>query len=253
MVAADKIAAGERGEGHSQIGAVSPSPVLSNSTPDIALSLAIDDLYEEAGHRLDGSDIETQEEADNLGRIMSELRRLSNAADEARKLEAKPFDDGKAAVQERYKPVIARADRAVNLAKASLGKWLAKLEAERVERQRIAEQAAAILAQQAAAQPRDTLADAERHDEAVKASTAAARAVTRIAKDAPKVAGIGRAVSLRTYYETELSDALAALRWLKEHRPTELRAAILDLIERESLAIRRTVPGVAIIETRKAA
>lgn len=226
---------------------------LANAPAEHVFALAIDDLYDEAKHWLDGSELENQAQADAVGSIMARLRKLSNDADNARKAEKKPHDDAAAAVQARWKPVIERADRAVALAKAAVGRWLEKQEAERLAMQREAEAEALRLAQEAASISRNTLEDAERHDAAVEAAERAAKAVGRIARATPKAAGDGRAVSLRTYYTTELSDAQAALRWLKEHRPTELRAAILELIEDEPLAMRRAIPGVTIHETRKAA
>lgn len=226
---------------------------LPNTPPDIAFSTAIDDLYEEAGNWLDGEPLANQQQADAVGLIMTRLRSIRKDADAARKVEKKPHDDAAKAVQEKWLPILSKADRAIEAAQRPLTDWLERQEAERLAQEEATRAEANRLAQEAAAMARTTLADAEAHDAAIDAVKAAEKAVGRIAKGKAHVAGDTRAIALRTYHETELSDAPAALRWLRENRPTELREAILALVKAEPLTMRRTIPGITITETRKAA
>jgi len=226
---------------------------LTNAPPDIAFSTAIDDLYDEAANWLDGTPLANQAQADAVGQIMAGLRTIRKDADAARKVEKKPHDDAAKAVQDKWLPILTKADRAIEAAQRPLTDWLARQEAERMAREAEARAEADRLAREAAAMARTTLADAEAHDAALDAAKAADRAAGRIARDKSHVAGNGRAVALRTYHETELSDAPAALRWLRENRPTELREAILALVKAEPLTMRRTIPGITITEQRKAA
>lgn len=245
-----------RSDGHggqSQLGAVSPHAAIPNATPDVALSMAIDDLYDEVGHWADGTPLENQAQADTLARVMTQLRAVVASADDARKAEKRPHDEAGKAVQEKWKPIIAKGERAVEAARRPLTDWLARqeaarlaeLEAARIEAERLASEAQSIGGQ--------TLADAEQRDEALDEAGKAARHVAKLEKAAPRASGEGRAVGLRTYYETELTDAAQALAWLRAHRPMELKAAMLDLIDAQTLSIRRTIPGVEIIERKKAA
>lgn len=226
---------------------------LTNAPPDIAFSTAIDDLYDEAGNWLDGTPLENQAQADAVGKIMGGLRAIRKDADAARKVEKKPHDDAGKAVQDKWLPILAKADRVIEAAQRPLTDWLARQEAERIAREAEARAEADRLAREAAAMDRTTLADAEAHDAALDAVKAAEKAVGRITRDKSHVAGEGRAIGLRTYHETELSDAPAVLKWLREHRPNELREAILALVKAEPLTMRRTIPGITIHDTLKAA
>ena len=225
---------------------------LSNTPPDIAFSTAIDDLYEEAGNWLDGEPLANQQQADAVGLIMTRLRSIRKDADAARKVEKKPHDDAAKAVQDKWLPILTKAERAIEAAQRPLTDWLARQEAERLAQEEAARAEANRLAQEAAAMARTTLADAEAHDAAVDAAKAAEKAVGRIAKGKTQIAGDTRAIVLRTYHETELSDAPAALRWLRENRPTELREAVLALVKAEPLDMRRAIPGVTITEHKRA-
>lgn len=226
---------------------------IPNMPPEMAFATAIDDLYGEAGNWLDGTPLANQAQADAVGQIMAGLRTIRKDADAARKVEKRPHDDAAKAVQDKWLPILTKADRAIEAAQRPLTDWLARQEAERIARETAARAEAERLAQQAAQIDRTTLDGAEASDAAIKAADAAQKAVTRIAKGKSHVAGDGRAIGLRTHHETELSDAPAALRWLREHRPQELREAILALVKDEPLAIRRSIPGITINETRKAA
>jgi len=226
---------------------------LSNTPPDIAFSTAIDDLYDEAGNWLDGEPLANQAQADAVGKIMTGLRTIRKDADTARVAEKKPHDDAAKAVQDKWKPILAKADRAIEAAQRPLTDWLARQEAERLAREDEARAEADRLAREAATMARTSLADAEAHDAALDAAKAAEKAVGRIAKGKTHVAGNGRAVALRTYQETTLEAAHLALAWLKQHRPDALREAILALVKSEPIDIRRNIPGVTITEQKRAA
>lgn len=66
------------------------------------MRINIEDLFTQAKGFLDGDPVTSQAVADEIGALLAEIRQAEKAADEARKLENKPFDDGKAEVQERY-------------------------------------------------------------------------------------------------------------------------------------------------------
>jgi hypothetical protein len=61
----------------------------------------------EAKNFCDGAAIENQAQADTVARLIDDFRAAQKAADDARKEEARPFDEGKAAVQEKYAVLIA--------------------------------------------------------------------------------------------------------------------------------------------------
>lgn len=66
----------------------------------------IDGLMIEARNWLDGEPIASQEQADAVARLMTLLSEASKRADQRRKAEAKPHDDAKAEIQERWNRLI---------------------------------------------------------------------------------------------------------------------------------------------------
>lgn len=227
-------------------------------TPFEAVSVHIDDLYAEARNWLDGATIENQAQADALGQLMDALRQSRKAADEARKVEAKPFDDGKAEVQARYKPLLDKADRAVEVAKAALGRWLAAQDAARraaADEARRAAEAQAKAAQDAAraAAKADDLDAKEAAEKQVKAAQQAETEAKRIEASRPQVTGGARAVSMRTHYTPEIADFYAALEHYVATQPEAFQALILDLARKDIAAAKRAIPGVKIITEQRVA
>src|SRR3546814_11800322 len=64
-------------------------------TPYEAIKLHIDDLFETAQGFLDGDPIATEAQATSVSQLLDDARQARKAAEGQRKLEAKPFDEGK--------------------------------------------------------------------------------------------------------------------------------------------------------------
>lgn len=185
------------------------------TTPLETHTINITDLYSEAANFLDGAKIKTQEEADDVTRIKDAASKASKAADAQRKVEAKPFDDGKKKVQADWTPIIAKADKVETAAKATLTDWLnreaakAKAEAEvrRQEAQALADKA---LAESRAAASYGDINALEAAEDALKEAKDANREATRAEnfRPAAKVEGMARAMKLRTVWECELATSV---------------------------------------------
>lgn len=189
------------------------------ASPFTEAERAVDLVWTEAKHWLDGALAETQTEADAIASLLNMARKAKAQADAARKSDAKPFDDGKAEVQARYKPILARCDTVAEAAKEALAPFLAAQEAAKRHAEEKARKAAdeARQAAQAAflsASGIDGRARAEvLADEAKQADIAA-----RVAEKARGRAETGeRAVSLRTLIKPEVFDLTALLRWVWEN------------------------------------
>lgn len=226
-------------------------------TPFEAVKVNIDDLMTEARNWCDGAAIESQAQADEVGRLMDDLRKAHKAADEARKLEAKPFDDGKAEVQARYNPLLKTADTAVSACKAALSPWLLKLEAEK----RAAAEAARIEAEARAKAAEDALRAADASDltaredaEAMLMDAKKAEAVAhRAANDKAHAQGGARAVGLRSYWRPTMTNARDALKHYVTDRPEDVRSFLLTLAEADVRDGKRSIPGFEILEEKKVA
>lgn len=217
----------------------------------------IDDLYTEAKNWCDGEPISTQAQHDEVERLLDLIREAHDAADEARKIENKPFDDGKAEVQARYAPLISDT-KAVQgktvLAKAAclamLNPWRKKVADEKAaEAQRlqdIADEKIRLATEAArAAEPTNLEASEE-----VESLIADARIAQKTAARADKGATTG--TGLRTYYTPTMTDGVVAARHYWAVRRPEYEAFFLSLAKADVLSGKRSIPGFEITEDRRA-
>lgn len=216
-----------------------------------AFAVHIGDLFDEAQHFLDGAGVNSQAEADAVGRLMDLLRTAGRDADKARAAEKKPHDDAAKAVQARWKPLIDKADLAVSTCKKALAPYLQRIADEQRAREEAARAEAEAKARAAAEAVRAAAHDDLAAQEAAQAAEAEAKAAEREAKRAanarPQAAGGARAATLRTYYRPELVNANEALRHFIAIRPDDVKAALQRLAEIEVQNGARSIPGFNII------
>lgn len=223
-------------------------------TPFDAIKVHVDDLMETARGFLDGSEINTQAEADAVSKLMDEARKASKAADNARAEEKKPHDEAAKAVQAKWKPLMESADRAVGLCKQALAPYLEALEAEKRrvadEARRVAEEAA----QRAAQAARDAAAtDLEAQEQAAalaKDASKAAGVAKRAEGDKAHGAGGARATTLRTTYRPVLIDRRAACAHYYAINPEAFDGLLMQLAATDVRASKHTIPGFDVIPER---
>jgi hypothetical protein len=92
---------------------------------------AISLLDAEARNWFDGAPIENERQAADVARILDAARKAKQQADNARKAEKEPHAQAAKAVDEKWRPILADADRIAECAKAAQTKWLIKLDAEK--------------------------------------------------------------------------------------------------------------------------
>lgn len=227
----------------------------NNPPPEVAFSLAIDDLYEEAKNFIDGTAIETKGQADAIGKIVTGLKKIAKDADAARADEKRPHDEAGKAVQAKWKPLLEKADRAIKAAQGPLTDYL--LEQERIrqeEARRLAEEARKAEEQaKKAIQNAASLDDAERAEELAKEAEKLAASAKRTDKAKSHVAGVDRAIGLRTYWTATVTDYSALLSYMKKARPDDLKAMLRDYAESQVRSGARHIPGVLIEQERKVA
>lgn len=227
-----------------------PSPFEESQT-------AINDLYEEAAQWLDGEAIDNQALADGVSKLLNDIRAAKKAADTARKDEAKPFDEGKKEVQERYNPLLKKADLATDTCKKALVPWLEKQEAEKraqeAEARRIADEKKAEADAAIQASSVDNLEARAEAEVLIQDAKKADAAANRAAKDSAKASGgSGRAVSLRTSYETVLTDGFEAARHYWQTDRPAMEAWLTERAKKDVHAGKREIPGFTINEIKKA-
>lgn len=230
-----------------------------------AIKAHADDLLMEARNWCDGAAVESQAQADEVSRLLDDMRKAAQAAETARKEEAKPFDDGKAEVQERYGALIAdtKGKRgalvlAIDALKAALRPFLERLEAEKRQAEETARQAAEEarrIASEAAIQAAagSDLAAREDAERLVREAKQAEAAATRAANDKASAKGGARATTLRTYWVADLTDLDAAVRHYWSANREAFVTMVKTLAAADVAAGKRQIAGFTVREDRRVA
>jgi hypothetical protein len=229
-------------------------------TPFEAAREMISSLDVEAQAWFDGAPIENEQQAADVARILDAARKAKQQADAERKAEKEPHAQAAKAVDEKWKPLLADADRIADCAKKAQTKWLLKLEAvKRAEEEQARREAAAAEEEArrlaAAAAETGSLEDAKARDAAIKDSQQAARAAAHAATEKPRAKGEGmsRAVGLRTVYRAQVDDRRALLNHIASRDPQALIDFVNDWAGKQVRSGARVIPGVTVIEERVAA
>lgn len=231
--------------------------LLSNRPADPAALFAeeAEDLLLECRNWLDGEQIESEAQANAVSSLLNRLRRLSKDADEARKVEAKPFDDGKAAVQAKWKPILSKADLAASTAKQALAPYLRMVEERLAADAAILRENAAKLAAEAATAHQGAsgnLDAAEQAEALLQAASEASKEAARADKAKAHAKGGERAVGLVDNWQATLVDPVAALAHYRATVPNELKIWLLDQARQDVRAGARAIPGFDVKNERTA-
>jgi hypothetical protein len=173
----------------------------------------IEDLAREAKERIEGPPIKDQDEADRVANLADRLAELCKIAEEQRKEEKRPYDEGMKAVQKKWAPLLVLAETYKNLKYKLLTPWQLKKDEEA--------RAAADLAA-AAGQPEEPRRS---------------RAGTR-----------GRAMTLKTFKRAEIVDYPACLKFFEDS--DDVKATVQDLANR-AVRAGANVPGTKVIEEQR--
>lgn len=227
-------------------------------TPYETIKIHIDDLFETAQGFLDGDPIANQETADLVAKLLDDARKARTAAEAQRKIEAKPWDDGKAAVQALWTPLTdekkGRCTLIADTAKKALAPWLKKLEDERIAAAEAARKEADEKAEAAKKALAETslsdLAGRERAEDLIAATAAAYKVADRIDNGRAQAKGGARAVSLRDVWTPELSNPTDALKHYMATQPALLKAWLLGQAQADVRAGARAIPGFTIKHDR---
>lgn len=214
--------------------------------PDAVFGLHIDELFTLLSDTLAGGEVSNDEQEAAIDAIMDDFRQASADSDKARKAEAKPFDDGKKAVQAKWKPIIDKADRGVVACREALTPYRTEKQRAKDEAARRAREEAEArekAAQEAMRQSDDLEARyaAEQEFEAAKKLTAVANKIDR------------SATGLRTYWRAEITDRKAALLHYLTRWPERFEALIQQMADEDARGTRAPVPGIVFHDDKRAA
>jgi hypothetical protein len=227
-------------------------------SPYEAIAAHLEDLLTEARNWADGTSIENQAQADELDRLIGDLKDGMAAAEEKRVEEKAPLDKLIADIQDRYNVYIApiknkvpgKVPLALKALLATQTPWLQKLADEKAaEAKRLQDIAdeKVRLAREAlqAAEPSNLLAR-EEAEALVTEATQAQRVAVRADKGA--TAGTG----LRSYWSAEIVDLKEACRHFWANDPEAFRPLIQQLASHAVQIGKKDLPGVKAVEDRRA-
>lgn len=240
------------------IGHNAPPPTPFDTVKD-----HIEDLLTEAHNWADGTDVQTQAQADEASRLIEELRLAAKAADDLRVAEKKPLDDLIAEIQARFNHYIAdpktknpgKVWKAIDAVKAALKPYLDRIEAEkRAQAERVrreAEEAARIAAEAARAAAASDLAAQEAADDLIAEAARLDAAAKRAEADKAHANGGSRAMGLKKTYTPVLTDPKAAMLHYMVRDREAFIALVNDLAMRDVREGKRQIPGFEIMEGTK--
>ena len=219
-----------------------------NCPPDefAEISQGIHDLYDTAKDFIDGDPIDNQPLANTIERLLGEIKVIEKRADEHRKYECTPFDEGKKAIQEKYAPLIANTKGITGLTVLSkkacqdaLTPWKRKLQAIKDEEARLKREEADRLAREAQEAIQATsLKDREEAEELLKKSQTAQAAAKKAEKTNIK--------GMRTVWDIDVINPTELLRHYWNTRTTELEQFAAKLAEQDVRSGARAIPGCKI-------
>lgn len=233
-------------------------------TPFDLVSDKIKGLYGEAKNFLDGAEINSAEQADAIQSLLRMIQQAEKEADATRKDEAKPFDEAKAEIQERYNPLIGNTKsgkgltvQATEACKKALAPWLLKVEADnraKAEAARKEAEEKTRIAQEAMRQRDGSNLEENELAEALVRDAKAAEAVARRADSAKAtVKGFGRAVGLRTSYVATVTDYTAFARYVWLHHRADMQEWLDGFAKQIIDRGNHSIDGVTVTEDRRVA
>lgn len=234
---------------------------ISKMTPFEAIEIDIKDLFEEAAQWLDGTKVETQEDADAINTLKDRIKKATKAADDQYDIEVKPHQATVKEIQTRYnaltgnnKSVKGLAVKAEEACNAALEPYLLKLEAEQKEKARLArieaDRLQAIALEAMRSRDAANLAESEAAEKLLNDAKAAEKVAGKAESARPQAKGEGRATGLRTKKVPVMVDKQIAAKWVWLDCNEELIIWIQEQAEKAVRAGKLTIPGFEIREER---
>jgi len=231
-----------------------------------AMTAHVEDLYTEAGNWCDGAEIETAEQAEAVDHLIDLFKEAIEECESVRDAQKKPHADKVKEIQESWYPLIGETQKitgkAIRAKKALLAVksvWGRKQDAIRAtEAQRLRDEAAAkaIEATQAARDAAGDLSATETAEELIREAQGALKAAH--AAEKPSVKGMRDNWAIKGFapWTDETGKIIegrgALLRHYMRTAPDRLIDACLEMARQDVQQGKRSIPGLAIENERRA-
>ena len=222
----------------------------ANSPPKTVFE-RIDDLYGEAKLWLDGEAIETDAQAEGLGKLMEMLKAAGDECEAERAAKVKPLNEAKTAIQAVYNPYISektgKVAMALGAAKKARDKWLTAKQAVLDEQARVAREEADRMRRAALDAMQSSRGDlaAREEAEALVKRAASAEIAAKVAAKATPVAIGGRKTVTKKFEPVLVDISVAAGHYYKTQR-NRMADLLCQLAAEDVRAGKREIPGFVI-------
>lgn len=228
------------------------------STPFEQSRDEIEDLYQEAKNWFDGEKIDSEPKASAIAKLRNLIHAAIKRADERRKEENRPFNEGKSIVQARYARLISdtqtakgKAIIALELCEKALLPYLKKIDEDNQERSRILQEEAekkTSEAQEAIQLRSETidLEERERIESLISEASEARKKAKETEKNKAHISGGNRAIGLRRKLVVTINDEKAFAEYVLNNHRTEMIEFLKKTAQRLASAKNRNLPGVII-------
>lgn len=223
------------------------APIGHNAPPaDVAFSLEVDDLFSLLSDTLAGGEVTSDEQDAAIDAILDDFRKAATDADKKREVEKKPHLEAGREVDAKWKPIVDKAKRGAVACKDALtpyrtAKQAAKDAAARKAREEAEERARAAEAALKQSDDLEAKFAAEREIEAAQKLVAVANKIDRSAS------------GLRTTWTHRVINRRELLLHVVERYPEDLADMLNEFVRRQVASGLRTMPGVEILEQKRAA
>lgn len=238
-----------------------PEATQPEPSPFDAVKVNMDDYLTEARNWADGKAVENQAQADEISRLIEDLRLAADAADKVRIAEKKPLDDAIEEIQGRYNPYIAglkakvnnpgKVALAIDALKATLKAYLDAEEAKRVADAEVARlaQVAAEEAAAAAVKAADptNLEAREDAEQLITAARVAASTTRAVEAAKPMARGGSRGLGLKKTYTAQVENPKALLLHYWDVNRDAVVAYLTALAQADVDRSIHTIPGVTVV------
>lgn len=230
-----------------------------------AVKVNMDDLLVEAKNWADGKAVETQAQADDISRLIEDLRLAGHAAEGVRVVEKTPLDEKIDEIQNRYNAYIGgmkskvknpgKVVVAMEALKACLYPFLAKLKAEQdaiaEQARKVAQEAAQKAAEALQAAPVGDLAGREEAEALVADAAQLLSVAKRAEAEKPQAHGGSKAMGLTKTYTPVMTNARDAILHYMKDQPEEFVALVQRLAAVDVREGKRVIPGFDVVEGTK--
>lgn len=221
-----------------------------NRSPLELSTEAIDDLFETATGIVDGTGVTSAKEEAVVDKLLDDIRAAGKEAEARRVAEKAPWDAGAKAVQAAWTPIIKKADLAADACKKALQPYRQRIADEKAdEARKAAAEATAKIAEAQAAFRASNVANLEERAKA-EALLDEAKAAEKVSAKAEKAATTG--LGLRKSYRAEVTDMREFARFIWQDHNEEVSTMFCEFAQSLVNRGNHKIPGVTVIEERKA-